>query len=400
MNSSNTELNSHRLCTRRRRYPRSKLLAASAVALSVSSVEAFQNGLPLHSRHQSVNECRPATAQWVVTDPEQLLRMDRADRRISNMYALEDMYILSTGHDGLAGDLVEGAAKRLQALSTVEKNEPSTRKKGTNSRLVLKNNSEGNVTNGRTPQFKQLSSAAAFRTRKPLSAASLTRTPPKARGAAPETMERMEAKKNRSSTMPGFIERGLTGRQQAFREAVSMVEQRTGKKFKDTSQAKKDRRRLNGQAMYKTSASVPDSMLQFADDIHNEERITSSEELELGEKTQEAIRLQNLYDSLAKNLNRKPSDDEWCAAAGKINMEAISQAIEEGSEAKNKLVTSNLRMVQGVVNVYIKNGLGGQYNAGDLMQEGILVRLLCETTTLLVHSVEYSYIVHLIFLRR
>jgi hypothetical protein len=30
-------------------------------------------------------------------------------------------------------------------------------------------------------------------------------------------------------------------------------------------------------------------------------------------------------------------------------------------------------MVQGVVNLYIRNGLGSQYNAGDLMQEGITV---------------------------
>ena len=47
--------------------------------------------------------------------------------------------------------------------------------------------------------------------------------------------------------------------------------------------------------------------------------------------------------------------------------------IGQGLEAKNQLVTSNLRMVQGVVNVYIRNGLRGQYNAGDLMQEGVMV---------------------------
>ena len=125
--------------------------------------------------------------------------------------------------------------------------------------------------------------------------------------------------------------------------------------------------------MYRTSASVPDSLVQFAREIHDVERITAKEEIELGQKTQKAIELQNIYDSLEKKLNRTPTDEEWCAASGKINMEAISQAIEEGLEAKNKLVTSNLRMVQGVVNLYIRNGLGGQYNSGDLMQEGIMV---------------------------
>jgi DNA-directed RNA polymerase sigma subunit (sigma70/sigma32) len=104
-----------------------------------------------------------------------------------------------------------------------------------------------------------------------------------------------------------------------------------------------------------------------------EERITPKDEQQLGRLTQEAIQLQSLYDKLETQLQREPTDDEWCAASGKINMEAIRQAMEEGVEAKNKLVTSNLRLVQGVVNVYIRNGLGGQYNAGDMMQEGILV---------------------------
>ena len=69
-------------------------------------------------------------------------------------------------------------------------------------------------------------------------------------------------------------------------------------------------------------------------------------------------------------------DEEWCAAAGKINLQAIQQTMDEGLEAKNKLVTANLRMVQRVVNTYIRNGLGGQYNAGDMMQEGIMVRFV------------------------
>lgn len=117
-----------------------------------------------------------------------------------------------------------------------------------------------------------------------------------------------------------------------------------------------------------------------------EDRITPKEEVELGTKTQEAIRILDLKEKLEERLNRQPTDEEWCAAAGKINMEAIRQALEEGLEAKNRLVTSNLRMVQGVVNIYIRNGLGGQYNAGDMMQEGIMVSndalFLGETHTL------------------
>ncbi len=73
---------------------------------------------------------------------------------------------------------------------------------------------------------------------------------------------------------------------------------------------------------------------------------------------------------------RQPTDDEWAAAAGKINVVALKEAIDDGLEAKNQLVASNLRMVQRVVNLYIRNGLGSEYNAGDLMQDGTMVRRL------------------------
>ena len=181
---------------------------------------------------------------------------------------------------------------------------------------------------------------------------------------------------SRSSTMPGFIERTNTNRQKSYRDGIKIAEQHSGIEFVDTAASKKKRRHVNGQEMYKTSKSVPDSLVQFANEIHDVDRITPKEEITLGEKTQEAVRLQHIYDGLVANLAREPTDDEWCAAAGKFNMESITQTIEEGLEAKNKLVTSNLRMVQGVVNVYIRNGLQGQYNAGDLMQEGILVSRL------------------------
>jgi RNA polymerase primary sigma factor len=178
--------------------------------------------------------------------------------------------------------------------------------------------------------------------------------------------------RSRSSTMPGLSGGAKSDRQLAYRDGVRLVEQRTGKKIKETSESKIKRKATNGESMYKTSACVPDSMVQFANEIHQINRINRQEEIALGEKTQEAMQLQKLYTKLSDTLAREPTDEEWCAAAGKINMEAVRQTIEEGLEAKNKLVTSNLRMVQSVVNTYIRNGLGGQYNAGDMMQEGVM----------------------------
>lgn len=183
---------------------------------------------------------------------------------------------------------------------------------------------------------------------------------------------------SRSSTMQGYGEKSMSHRQKAYNDGIKLVEQRSGQKLIESAEAKAKRKNYNGAYMYKNSASVPDSLVRFANEIHVVDRITAKEEKELGAKTQEAIKLQAIYDRLQHKLAREPTDDEWCAAAGKINMEAISEAIEEGLEAKNRLVMSNLRMVQGVVNVYIRNGLQGSYNSGDLMQEGIMVRgILC-----------------------
>ena len=83
--------------------------------------------------------------------------------------------------------------------------------------------------------------------------------------------------------------------------------------------------------------------------------------------------MQRLHNDLQVRYGRDPTDDEWCAAAGKMNVVALKEAIEDGMRAKNQLVASNLRMVQRVVNLYIRNGLGSEYNAGDLMQDGTMV---------------------------
>eukprot|EP00979_Chaetoceros_neogracilis_P018953 scaffold11521_cov277-Chaetoceros_neogracile.AAC.3 len=181
----------------------------------------------------------------------------------------------------------------------------------------------------------------------------------------------------RTATMPGFRNKKTSQRHQSFRDGLEIAKRSNthmaGKihSVLHSEKEQKKRRKENSEAMYRGSASVPDSLIAFTREIHMESRITPKEEVELGTMTQEAIGIEKIHHELELKLNRKPTDNEWCAAAGKINMEALQTAVEDGMEAKDRLVTSNLRMVQGVVNLYIRNGLGSQYNAGDLMQEGI-----------------------------
>lgn len=211
------------------------------------------------------------------------------------------------------------------------------------------------------------------------STAAIGDTLPQAKSLASEytTIPKSNAKRpnfvesSRSSTMPGFLDR-RTDRTKAIADGRKIAERNSRIEFVETPKSKKRQARANGQSMYKASTSVPDSLVHFANEIHHVERITREEEIQLGELTQEALRVQDVYDNLVTKLKREPTDDEWCAASGKFNMEALTQIIDEGMAAKNKLVASNLRIVQGVVNVYIKNGIQEQYNAGDMMQEGII----------------------------
>mmetsp|Transcript_22224 Transcript_22224/g.46561 ORF Transcript_22224/g.46561 Transcript_22224/m.46561 type:complete len:692 (-) Transcript_22224:142-2217(-) len=177
---------------------------------------------------------------------------------------------------------------------------------------------------------------------------------------------------NKSSTMPGFIKDDNLDGHIANRSLRMVASRRQVSRMVRSKSAKLKRRQVNSEAMYRKSASVPDSLVDYAQEIHSVSRVTPKEEIELGTKTQEAIRLQRMYEDLQAKYGRDPTDDEWCAEAGKINMEALRQAIDDGIEAKNQLVASNLRMVQRVVNLYIRNGLGSEYNAGDLMQDGTM----------------------------
>ncbi len=180
-------------------------------------------------------------------------------------------------------------------------------------------------------------------------------------------------KVNRSSTMPGFVKDENLDSYIGSEALRRLPTKRKISRMVRSKAAKLKRRQINSEALYKKSAAVPESLCNYAHEIHAISRVTPKEEKELGTKTQEAIRLQRMYDDLQGKYGREPTDEEWCAAAGKINMKALREAIEDGMEAKNQLVASNLRMVQRVVNLYIRNGLGSEYNAGDLMQDGTMV---------------------------
>ncbi|GMH67405.1 hypothetical protein TrST_g2062 [Triparma strigata] len=190
-----------------------------------------------------------------------------------------------------------------------------------------------------------------------------------------------------ASTMPGFVTAGHIkqkngekpqGEVEALKAATASLTRASLNKSRSNDN-KPPSTKKNSQStkamqtyIYKKSSIVPKSLLDFVAEIHMESRITPSEEVSLGEKTQQAMHLKSIRDDLAKTLGREPTNEEWAASAGKLNLVALENIMSEGLNAKNKLVTANLRLVQRVVNVYIRNGLTSRYDAGDMMQEGTI----------------------------
>jgi len=259
-----------------------------------------------------------------------------------------------------------------EKLTKSESESAEPRKRKSRRKVLLKRSKTTHNLNTSPSSVKKSSSPST----------SSSTTTSKRKKASSSMMSSTSSKKrkiSRSSTMPGYrTDNGeRRGSDVAFNDGLDILLSKSGRDLNKVNPSiiKKEKERTkkrNQDQMYLLSDSVPISLMQFVEEIHMESRITPAEEVDLGTKTQEAIRLQRLYDNLKNELKRDPTDDEWCAAAGKFNMEALRQTIAEGAEAKNRLVTSNLRMVQRVVNLYIRNGLGSQYNAGDLMQEGVM----------------------------
>ena len=177
--------------------------------------------------------------------------------------------------------------------------------------------------------------------------------------------------------MPGFLN-DLRGKPNQLNFPNQPTESKRTANAKEGSEPRKNEAegtsetrtaRTNSIYLYSKTSTVPTSMYEFINEIHGIDRITGKQEYSLGEAVQSAELLKTLRGRTADSLGRGPTEEEW-AKAGGITVEELKGALKEGLEAKNLLVTSNLRLVQRVVNVYIRNGLTSRYNAGDLMQEG------------------------------
>lgn len=88
--------------------------------------------------------------------------------------------------------------------------------------------------------------------------------------------------------------------------------------------------------------------------------------------------LQECYKLLEQKLERPPSQEEWCDAAGLATTRELMDLVESGRQAKAQIVSNNIGLVHYVVRKYVRSAPsqvqfhGSRVETVDIIQEGTL----------------------------
>ncbi|BAY16659.1 RpoD family RNA polymerase sigma factor [Nostoc sp. HK-01] len=115
----------------------------------------------------------------------------------------------------------------------------------------------------------------------------------------------------------------------------------------------------------KTAPTATDLVRTYLREIGRVPLLTHEEEIRYGKQVQRSTALQEVRESLASQLGREPTLEEW-AKESKLDIADLNEAIAYGEIAKRRMVEANLRLVVSVAKKYIKRNV----DLLDLIQEG------------------------------
>jgi RNA polymerase nonessential primary-like sigma factor len=118
----------------------------------------------------------------------------------------------------------------------------------------------------------------------------------------------------------------------------------------------------------KTAQTATDLVRTYLREIGRVPLLTHEQEILYGKQVQRSSALQAVRESLAEQLGREPTLDEWVQAAELSDSTELTKIVDAGELAKRKMVEANLRLVVSVAKKYIKRNV----DLLDLIQEGTI----------------------------
>ncbi len=118
----------------------------------------------------------------------------------------------------------------------------------------------------------------------------------------------------------------------------------------------------------KTAQTATDLVRTYLREIGRVPLLTHEQEIMYGKQVQHSTALQAVKESLAEQLGREPTLDEWVKAAELSDSAELTKALAAGEVAKRKMVEANLRLVVSVAKKYLKRNV----DLLDLIQEGTI----------------------------
>ncbi|XP_022565978.1 RNA polymerase sigma factor sigB-like isoform X1 [Brassica napus] len=168
------------------------------------------------------------------------------------------------------------------------------------------------------------------------------------------------------------------------KKEVDVEEVSVSSAVRSTRQTERKARRAKGlektascmQSSVKTSSSSRKKRVASQEIDHNDplrylrmttsssKLLTAREETELSEGIQDLLKLERLQAELTERCGHQPTFGQWASAAG-VDQKTLRKRINHGTQCKDRMIKSNIRLVISIA----KNYQGAGMNLQDLVQK-------------------------------